>query len=373
MFRSHDPRLLLAGALVLSVGCARRGTATGPAPAMQPVLEPQRSGTNALLQAVSAPSERVAWVSGHSAMVLRTADGGDSWARLIVPGAGADSLQFRDIHAVDTRVAYLLAAGPGERSRIYKTSDGGATWQLQFKNVDSSAFYDCFAFWSASRGLAFSDAVNGHFVVRVTEDGGAHWTPVPATALPPAQRGEGGFAASGACVAAWDGGTAWIGTGAADTARVLATSDSGRTWSAVATPIPGGSFAGIAAIVFRDSLHGVALGGELGDPSASSDNVAITDDGGRAWRLGGQPTFSGAVYGAAVVPGQTGMVFAVGPNGLDYSTDDGENWTRLDTLAYWSVAFGSRTVGWAVGPGGRVVRIRLTPAVPSRAVRVGPP
>ena len=199
----------------------------------------------------------------------------------------------------------------------------------------------------------------GRFLVRITEDGGAHWTLVPETVLPPARRGEGAFAASGTCVVALARRFAWIGTGAADTARVLATRDGGHSWRVAPTPVAAGSFAGIAALAFRDTLHGVALGGKLGSPSEWSDNVAVTADGGRTWRLAGRPTFPGAVYGAAAVPGRAGTLVAVGPGGLDYSTDDGVTWTSVDTLAYWSVGFASRNVGWAVGPNGRIRRIRL--------------
>jgi photosystem II stability/assembly factor-like uncharacterized protein len=346
-------------AALVVVACAPKNPDGSPAPVGAISLVSQASGTAALLQAVSAPSDRVAWVSGHAAAVLRTTNGGVSWERLIVPGAAEDSLQFRDVHAVDARVAYLLAAGPGSRSRIYKTTDGGRSWQLQFTNADSSAFYDCFAFWDAWRGMAFSDAVAGRFMVRGTQDGGQHWELVAADALPPAQPGEGAFAASGTCVATLDRAQGWIGTGAADTARVLHTRDAGRTWEVTVTPIAGGRSAGIAALAFRDSLHGIALGGDVGNPNARSDNVAVTSDGGRTWRAGARPRFAGAVYGAAVVPGRPGWVVAVGPRGLDYTTDDGASWTSLDTLAYWSVGFGSRKVGWAVGPGGQIKQIRL--------------
>jgi photosystem II stability/assembly factor-like uncharacterized protein len=276
-----------------------------------------------------------------------------------VPGAAADSLQFRDVHAVDARIAYLLAAGPGARSRIYKTTDGGRSWLRQFTNTDSSAFYDCFAFWDARHGMAFSDAVAGRFIVRITEDGGTHWTPVPGEALPPALAGEGAFAASGACVVTLAERFAWIGTGAADTARVLATTDGGRSWRIFATPIVGGNAAGIAALAFHDTLHGMALGGKLGNPAERSDNVAVTADGGHTWQLAGRPTFPGAVYGATAVPGRERMIVAVGPKGLDYSADGGASWIGVDTLAYWSVGFASSRIGWAVGPGGRVVKLRL--------------
>jgi photosystem II stability/assembly factor-like uncharacterized protein len=330
-----------------------------PVPAAVLVLEPQVSGTAALLQAVSAPSERVAWVSGHAAAVLRTTNGGETWERLPVPGAAADSLQFRDVHAVDAHVAYLLAAGPGARSRIYKTTDGGRSWLRQFTNTDSSAFYDCFAFWDARRGIAFSDAVAGRFIVRITEDGGTYWTPVPEEALPPAHAGEGAFAASGACVVTLAERFAWIGTGAADSARVLATTDGGHSWRIVATPVVAGNFAGIAALAFHDTLHGMVLGGKLGNPTEWSDNVAITSDGGHSWQLAGRPKFPGAVYGATAVPGREGMTVAVGPKGLDFSADGGASWMSVDTLAYWSVGFASSRIGWAVGPGGRIVKLRL--------------
>jgi photosystem II stability/assembly factor-like uncharacterized protein len=348
------------GVVALAVAaCAPKNPPDGVAPLGSLSLTPQTSGTTALLQAVSASSDRIAWVSGHAAAVLRTTNGGASWERVTVPGAAEDSLQFRDVHAVDARVAYLLAAGPGSRSRIYKTTDGGGSWKLQFQNADSSAFYDCFAFWDARRGIAFSDAVAGRFLVRVTRDGGEHWDLVTADALPPAQPGEGAFAASGTCVATLDRDQAWIGTGAADTARVLHTRDAGRTWAVTVSPIAGGRTSGIAALAFRDSLHGIVLGGDVGDPTARTDNVAVTTDGGRTWHAGGRPQFAGAVYGAAAVPGHPGWVVAVGPRGLDYSTDDGASWTSLDTLGYWSVGFGSRKTGWAVGPRGRIKQIRL--------------
>lgn len=349
----------IAVAAVAALACTPRPPAESTTPAGAITLEAQTSGTTLLLQAVSAPGERVVWVSGHGAAVLRSTDGGATWEPIVVPEAAADSLQFRDVFAVDAEVAYLLASGPGARSRIYKTTDGGRRWELQFVNADSGAFYDCFAFWDASRGIAFSDEVAGRFLIRVTQDGGAHWTPVAPEALPPAQPGEGAFAASGSCVATLDRGQAWIGTGAADTARVLHTRDAGRTWEVVVTPLAGGRTSGSAAILFRDSLRGIVLGGDVADPNARSDNVAVTRDGGRTWRPGGRPSFSGAVYGAAAIPGRPGWLVAVGPRGLDYSSDDGMSWKNLDTLAYWSVGFGSRTRGWAVGPSGRITLIKL--------------
>lgn len=323
----------------------------------RPLVREQPSGVTAVLQAVSAPSERIAWVSGHAGVVLRTTDGGAHWVRLTMPLA--DSLQFRDVYATDERTAWLLAAGPGERSRIYHTTDGGRTWALQFLNQDSSAFYDCFAFWDAQRALAFSDAVDDRFLVLTTADGGKRWHWIQDAALPRAQPGEGAFAASGTCVVTVGRTHAWIGTGAAATARVLRTADGGRTWSAALAPIPGGPAAGVATLAFRDTLRGVALGGNIAaaDDSVTA-NVAVTEDGGRTWRPAGRTRLPGAVYGAAFVPGTAALV-AVGPGGLDWSPDGGSTWATLDGNNYWSVGFGSRRLGWAVGAQGRIVRIEI--------------
>src|SRR4051794_12077126 len=93
----------------------------------------QTSGVTARLRGVSAVSERVAWASGSGATVLRTIDGGTTWNKLSVT---SEALDFRDIDAIDAQTAYVLSIGNGPASRIYKTSDAGVTWTMQFKNDD---------------------------------------------------------------------------------------------------------------------------------------------------------------------------------------------------------------------------------------------
>src|SRR5207244_1544222 len=94
----------------------------------------QSSGTTVRLRAVSAVSSTVAWASGNNGTYLRTINGGASWQAETVPGAAA--LDFRDLHAVDANIAYLLSIGAGELSRIYKTTDGGKHWILQYTNTN---------------------------------------------------------------------------------------------------------------------------------------------------------------------------------------------------------------------------------------------
>lgn len=349
-------RLSFALPLLLA-GCAVQSSSQPTQrPAVVGTITEQQSHTTALLQAVSAVDDNVVWVAGHRATWVRTVDGGRTW----VSGAmtGPDStLEFRDVQAVSATTAYLLAAGPGEQSRIYKTTDAGRSWALQFINRDSAAFYDCFGFWDATHGIAVSDAVRGRMIVIRTDDG-EHWSAVAEDGMPPALAGEGSPAAGGTCLVVRDRARAWFGT--VPHARVYRSDDRGGHWAAVATPIVTGEAAGVATLAFRDEQHGMALGGRIANPDDRSDSVAaVTRDGGETWALVHRPTFSGAVYGAAVVPGMPGYVVAAGPKGLDWTGNDGGSWTALSSSAYWAVECASRHACWAVGPGGRITRVTI--------------
>ena len=340
--------------LALFLGC--HGSPAHPEPvAGKPTLLVEQSGTHKRLQAVSVVDENVAWASGAGGVYTRTIDGGFTWVAGIVPGA--DSLEFRDVHAIDDKVAWLLSAGPGGQSRIYKTMDGGRRWLLQFTNPDSSAFYDCFAFWDTKRGIAVSDAVDGQILIIITSNGGATWARVSPERIPPAVNGEGAFAASGTCVVTLGDRLAWIGTGAGERARVFQTEDGGNNWSVVETPImQGTSTTGIASVSFRDRLNGIAAGGDVAGRDSTGPNVVRTIDGGKSWSVAPSPSFPGPVYGIFQVP-RAMIIVAVGPRGAAYSLDDAQRWSVLDTLGYWSAGFASPKAGWLVGPAGRITKV----------------
>jgi photosystem II stability/assembly factor-like uncharacterized protein len=350
----------IAVALVLTgIACT---SGLPPAPTVTtllPALDELDAGTTALLQAVSPVNNRLVWISGHAGTWARSEDGGDTWTSGVV--RGADTLQFRDLHALDARRAWLLSAGTGDVSRIYYTEDGGETWTEQFRNGNSRAFYDCVAFWDEKNGLALSDGADGRFPLLATRDGKT-WSLLPEPSRPAARPGEGAFAASGTCLVTVDASHAWFGTGAAaeGRARVIRTNDRGRSWLAIETPIASGPAAGIAAVAFRDRHHGVALGGDLARPDSFTDNVAVTEDGGSTWTVGARPPFPGAVYGAAYQPGTYHpALVAVGPRGAAVSWDDARSWTLIDTRAYWSVGIAPGGRAWLVGPGGRIHRLDI--------------
>ena len=321
---------------------------------LAPSWTPQSSGVTVRLRGVSAVSDRVAWASGEGNTILRTEDGGTTWKKLANPTAvAAERLDFRDVDAVSATTAYVLSIGAGTLSRIYKTTDAGLTWTMQFANADADAFFDAMAFWDADHGIAVSDTVKGTFVIITTEDGGRSWNRVPADRLPPALDSEGAFAASGTNVTVSGTSHAWFGTGAAARARVLHTPDRGRTWTIAETPLRAGQTSGIYSIAFRDEMNGVVVGGDYSKEAEAIDNAAVTKDGGKTWTLvTGLTGFRSVV---AYVPGQKTALLAVGPQGADISADDGRTWTKVEGPGFDTFSFvRTAAVGWGAGARGTI-------------------
>ncbi|HLM54671.1 MAG TPA: hypothetical protein VK422_00985 [Pyrinomonadaceae bacterium] len=320
--------------------------------------ETQSSGVAVRLRGVSAVSERIAWASGERGTYLRTIDGGRTWKAGVV--AGAEEMDFRDVDAFDAETAYLLSIGPGDRSRIYKTTDGGGTWELQFKNTRPEAFFDAMAFWNPDHGVAVSDPVGGRFLVIRTSDGGRTWEEMPAAGMPPALEGEGAFAASGTCIAVGPGRRVWFGTGGPAGGRVFRSEDGGRTWEVSKTPFAGGKAAGVFSVAFRDVRRGVIVGGDYTKEGDARDNVAVTDDGGKTWRLPRRTRPRGYRSCVAYMTSRrTPVLVAAGPTGTDYSQDGGDTWAALGAEGFHSVSFVPRQpTGWGVGEKGSVARYK---------------
>lgn len=319
------------------------------------------------LRGLSVVSRDVAWASGAKGTYAHTTDGGKTWQSAVLPGA--ESLDFRDVEGVDAHTAYLLSIG--EQSRIYKTTDGGRHWTMQYSNTTPGVFFDAFAFWDAQNGIAFSDPVNGSFLIITTSDGGRTWKEVPARSLPPPLEGEAAFAASGTCITVQGDSNVWIGTGGGREARVLRSTDKGRTWTVATTPVKAGSASsGIFSLAFKDAKNGVAVGGDYRNPNEEGDNVAVTSDGGLTWKLAGRVQPVGYKSAVAYVPDTTApTIVAVGLSGSGYSTDGGRTWTAIDATGYNSVGFAGPDAGWAAGSEGRIARFEGV--VPGRIRRSG--
>ena len=323
----------------------------------------QNSNTTENLRGLSTPAPNIAWAGGTHGTYLRTTDGGNTWQAAQVPGTG--SLDFRDVEAFSADAAYLLAAGPGDQSRIYKTTDAGKTWSLQFTNKNPKGFFDCMAFWTPTHGIALGDPIDNKFELISTEDGGRHWTPL--TNLPPAIAGEGAFAASGTCITVQGKKNVWFATGG-KAARVFHSTDAGKTWTVAETPIVHGpDSAGIFSIAFRDSRHGVIAGGDYQHPEAAGPNLAYTQDAGRTWKVAPvspQWYFSAAVFttacgAAGVSPARSKRspaIFALGTAHAACAGTTATQWQKIWDLNLNALSVSPSGEAFAVGPKGLIVR-----------------
>ena len=347
---------------VILVVCAN--AYAGDNAATTPVWTKQQSGVTERLRGVSGANENVAWASGSANTVLRTADGGVNWSKVALPAEMQSTpLDFRDIDAVDDHTAYLLSIGPSNASRIYKTLDDGQHWTLQYTNPDEQGFLDAMTFWDAQSGLVIGDAIDGHLQILKTENGGRTWSKINDAVLPAALPNEGAYSASGSNIAIVGKNDAWIGMSAVTKSRVFHTADRGKSWAVVDTPIATSESAGIFSVAFRDTLHGVIVGGDYKNENAAVDNVAITSDGGKTWTLVKEKGLSGFRSAVQYLPGTTSLI-AAGPTGADFSVDDGKTWRKVDYPAgingFDAISFvKGKRVAWVSGNKGELARLKF--------------
>ncbi len=333
--------------------------------------EIQNVPTRSSFRGLSVVDSKVAWVSGSRAQFVRTTDGGATWT---VGAIGTrDSLDFRDIHAFDDKRAVAISAGEAEKglANIMRTTDGGATWTTVYSTDIKGAFFDAISFWDERNGIVMSDPVDNKWFLLVTSDGGASWTRVDPAGIPEMLPGEAAFAASGTCLTVQGSSNAWIATGGATVARVFRSTDRGRTWTAVSTPLHSGDngAAGIFSVAFADEKRGVVVGGNYSQPRVAHVNVALTEDGGATWKTPPGPIPPGYLSAVAYVPGTSDRTLvAVGLVGTAISGDGGNSWLMADTLGYNAVAFTSAENGFTVGDRGRVAKWsgRVEAGVPIR-------
>jgi photosystem II stability/assembly factor-like uncharacterized protein len=295
------------------------------------------------------------WASGSNGVILHSTNNGETWKQLAVAGGG--DLDFRDIEGFeqDEDTAYVMSSGDGDKSRIYKTIDGGRNWKLQYSDKRPGFFLDSLACDSKTHCLALSDPVDGKFLVLSTDDG-EHWKELPPGKMPAALPKEGAFAASGTAIALCDHGNVYFGTGGAAAARVFHSNDRGQSWTVAETPIASGNASsGVFSIACGGFLV-VAVGGDYKEPAAAKRVAAFSDDSGETWHLAEQQPGG---FRSAVSQFSGGDFATVGTNGTDVSRQelDHMHWQHTDYLNVNAASFAG-SEGWAVGPKGMIARFK---------------
>lgn len=114
---------------------------------------PQAEEIDDSLYGVCALDSDNAWAAGEDGTVSKTADGGDSWVKYKIPDYPYKNIN--DIYALDPYTAWVIGESPYNMDMhfIYKTSDGGESWNLQSELITSSAY-----------GVSAADACNAWVV-----------------------------------------------------------------------------------------------------------------------------------------------------------------------------------------------------------------
>jgi photosystem II stability/assembly factor-like uncharacterized protein len=322
----------------------------------------QTSGIDTNLRGVSvaiftdphqAPAP-VVWASGSNGMILQSVDAGKKWKRLSVPGG--ETLDFRSVQAFDARKAYVMSIGDAGNSRIYKTTDGGANWKLQYTDKRKEFFLDALVCVSEIECFAVGDPIDAKFVILHTRDG-ENWKQMPTDRMPAALPNEGAFAASGTCLAIFNYRDIYFVTGG-PAARLFHSSDGGDTWQVTSTPVvSGNASSGIFSISVREKAA-VVVGGDYKDVGHPNRVAAYSADQGKTWKLAEQQPGG---FRSAVARIDEKSLVAVGPNGEDVSDDGGAHWKQTDSLNLNALAALRYHYAWAVGPNGTIARMKSSP------------
>ena len=170
-----------------------------------------------------------------------------------------------------------------------------------------------------SVGFMMGDPKNGVFQIFKSLDSGNTWTRCPGSVG--AYEGEAGFAASGTNVQVLNDST-YVFVSGGKKSRCFRTNDGGSTWEYTSLPYMTSESSGAFSICMINQLEGVIVGGDYKNPDLCMNTCFFTDDGGKFW-INAKTQTRG--YRSCVIY-KNGVFYACGSNGIDYSTDKGENW-----------------------------------------------
>jgi photosystem II stability/assembly factor-like uncharacterized protein len=282
-------------------------------------------------------SEQEVWMVGELGRIFRSSDGGGTWER-----QHADTKRpFLAVSCVGPGRAWIA----GKEGIVYHTTDGGASWQAAATGSNRHVF-----------ALQFADEKRGHaagdFGAMVhTEDGGQTWTQqhVPTEFVLPEEAIDMGVEPGDINIYGISYGDRDHVWAVGEFGTIMASSDGGLTWTQQHAPFESTLF----GVHFTDASHGWAVG---------IDSVIVaTADGGVTWTVQ-RPPVRGRSFYDVVLRGSRGWI--VGESGtLLTSTDGGATWALspvpIELAANWlrGVALLPDGHGLAVGADGLVFQL----------------
>jgi photosystem II stability/assembly factor-like uncharacterized protein len=286
-------------------------------------IELLEQGKPTSIRGLSVVDDKVAWVSGSKGYVAMTTNSGKTWDWQQVKGF--EKADFRDIEAFSDKEAIIMSSGTP--ALILKTIDGGANWQVKYRNADTAYFLDAMDFDDQKHGYVLGDPIKSKFVLLETKNGGESWLPFtnPPIALP----GEAAFAASGTCLRVLPNGNMFIATGGTSAEIDMPKANGG--WDHHKVPILNGQSAQGAFSVAVSTQQLVVVGGDYQHDKRNDSTVCYSIDGGHIWQLAKtQP--SG--YQSCVENINGAAFLSTGTPGSNITIDNGKTWAKIGDTSY---------------------------------------
>jgi len=319
------------------------------------------------LTAIHMLDAQMGWGMANPVRVLRTTDGGQTWQDVTPVEITASS---RDVTVANTNSYFRDALhawlavpnGDGNHLRIYRTSDGGQSWQSA--DIEPEGMGAQFSFIDDQHGwlLLHQGVAAGSEAVTVlgTADGGATWQALNSANPQNTQAGALPFGGDKSGIAFSDLQTGWV-TGAEPVDGLVylyVTHDGGRTWQPQKVDMPKGfekAQTGAQPPVFsspQDGLLPVVLWQEQ-----TAIVLYRTQDGGATWTAG-EP-FSAPEVGLMACPERApGLAWVIYSSGKEIGTtkDGGATWQKVTPQpalqdAYMQLDALDAQHAWIVGEG----------------------
>lgn len=251
-----------------------------------------------------------------------------------------ENTDFRSIGA-DGSIYFLNAGTPANMYQM-KLFNADYVSSLVYTEKGDKVFYDSMHI-SGELGAIVGDPTENCLSILIRKKFNGNWQKIPCDSLPKTVEGEAAFAASDTNIKII-GDAIFIISGGKKS-RLFKSTDKGKTWEVFDTPIvQGEAMTGAFSMDFHNKKRGIIVGGNYDNQKDNSANKAITNDGGKTWKLVSENTSFGYASCVQYAPINSGrVVFCCGPSGVYYSTNRGKKWKKiLNDSDFYTMRFSSK-------------------------------
>ena len=295
---------------------------------------------------ISVSGTNIAWIADgtlNAPKIFRTTDGGATW--LTVPVSGITN-EIYCIWSINDIVAFAGEGYVNGNAKLLKTTNAGLNWSTVLETSSNGGHFTGITFTKINGnrfGLAIAEKIYR------TQNSGLNWVEINAGVVGVSN------AQNSLMIVDNDFYGFGLNNGAA---RIRLTTDNSATWNTQQISVSGNYTSAIA--YHSNKMFGVAA------TSTSLPMISRTTDGGGSWsNINVGSGVTGTCY-FVWVPG-TPVVYLLGSNGgIKRSTDNGISWVTTPTpgvtgLTHFDFMQSANIVfGYAVSSGGNVIKLNDT-------------